>query len=262
MNNEIWKDIDGYEGCCQVSNMGRVRSLDRYISISGDTKRQRFVRGKILNLSRRITRNNEPGYFSVNLYKNGKDKLYTVHRLVAKAFIPNPNNLPKVNHKDENKANNRSDNLEWCTVEYNNNYGTARKRGSLKTMQPVLKFDLNGNIIKRYDSLCSAAKEENITKGNLANVCVNRNGKLTLNNHIFMYEKDYDSNGFIGYKNPKTKQVNQYDLNGNFIKTFDSVVSAYESLGGTIHNGAANITAVCKGRQKTAYGYKWSYAST
>lgn len=259
MTCEIWRDIAGYEGCYQVSNIGRVRSLDRYVFTVGNPNKKRRIHGKILNLSRRMS-NGEPGYLYVNLSKNGDDKLYTVHRLVAEAFIPNPDNLPCINHKDEDKSNNRVSNLEWCTIKYNNNYGTARKRSSIKMMRAVLKFDLDGNIIKRYDSLSIAAKEENIEKGNIANVCVGRNGKLTLNNYIFMYEEDYMKNGFVGYKNPRAKQVNQYDLDGNFIRTFDSVALAYESTGNKTVNGAANITAVCKGRQKSAYGYKWIYA--
>ena len=76
-----------------------------------------------------------------------------------------------------------------------------------------------------------------------------------------MYEDDYNKHGFVGYKNPKTRKVNQYDLDGNLLNTFDSVKQAYKSIGGTTNNGAANITAVCRDRQNSAYGYKWNYAS-
>ena len=213
---EIWKDISGYEGCYQVSNFGRIKSLDRYIATVGNPSGKRLIRGKILNPSKRVMSNGEDGYYSVTLYKCGTGRLFNVHRIVAETFIPNPNNLPCVNHKDENKQNNRVDNLEWCSVAYNNKYGTARERSAEKTRKEVIKFDLDGNILAMYKSLDDAAKKEKVSKGNLANVCVNRNGKRTLHGYVFMYKDDYDEHGFIGYKNLKTRKVNQYDLDGNF----------------------------------------------
>ena len=108
---EEWRNIEGYEGKYQVSNLGRVRSFIKTKS------------GKILSLTP-----DKNGYLACHLYKNGKRKCEKVHRLVAQEFIPNPNNLPQVNHKDEVKTNNNSDNLEWCTNEYNHNYGTINKR--------------------------------------------------------------------------------------------------------------------------------------
>lgn len=103
---EEWKDITGYEGLYQVSNLGRVRRS-----------------GKILKGGY-----NNKGYHTINLCKNGISKSFFVHRLVAIAFIPNPNNFPIVNHKDENPKNNCVDNLEWCTKSYNATYGTAKER--------------------------------------------------------------------------------------------------------------------------------------
>lgn len=116
-NEEIWKDIIGYEGLYQVSSLGRVRSLDRYDS------NNHFLKGRILKLSA-----NGKGYLKVALNSNGKAKTYSVHRLVLQSFIPNPDNLPQVNHKDENKTNNNVDNLEWCDNSYNLNYGTRKIR--------------------------------------------------------------------------------------------------------------------------------------
>ena len=113
---EIWKDIKGYEGLYQVSNMGRIKSL-------GNDKTRKE---KILSL-----KPNNKGYIIVHLCKNGKRKHFSVHRLVAEAFLPNPDNLPVVNHKIddfEHRSDNRVENLEWCTVEYNNNYGTHNKK--------------------------------------------------------------------------------------------------------------------------------------
>ena len=104
---EIWKDIKGYEGLYQISNYGRIYSLKK-----GIIKRSSLNRG----------------YVCIRLYKNGKGKPYSVHRLVAKHFIPNPNNYPCVNHKDENPSNNCVSNLEWCTYSYNNTYGSRLER--------------------------------------------------------------------------------------------------------------------------------------
>ena len=118
MTKEIWKDIDGYPGY-QVSNYGRVKSLDR-VSFKGSN-----MKGRILN-----QRTNEKGYLLVRLQNSdtGESDMFRVHRLVALAFIPNPGNLPQVNHKDEDKTNNNIDNLEWCTNWYNNHYGTRYER--------------------------------------------------------------------------------------------------------------------------------------
>ena len=115
---EIWKDIKGYEGLYQVSNKGRVKSL-------GNNKAKKE---KILSL-----KPSNDGYIRVCLCKNGKEKPFYVHRLVAEAFLPNPDNLPVVNHKIddfEHRSDNRVENLEWCTVEYNNNYGSRIERAS------------------------------------------------------------------------------------------------------------------------------------
>lgn len=117
---ELWVDIKGYEGFYQVSNFGRVRSLPRVIVRKGYVS-QHF-NGKYLK-----SMIDKCGYLHVNLYKD-KLKTVKVHRLVAEAFIPNPDNLPCVNHKDEDKTNNQVDNLEWCTHAYNNSYGTHIER--------------------------------------------------------------------------------------------------------------------------------------
>lgn len=112
---QIWKDIEGYEGLYQVSNTGKVRSLNY----------RRTGKTKVIKQS-----TDKLGYKSVFLCKDGKNKGYLVHRLVALAFIPNPNNYPVINHKDENPSNNYYKNLEWCTQEYNCNYGNCRKKMS------------------------------------------------------------------------------------------------------------------------------------
>ena len=112
---EIWKDIEGYEGFYQVSNKGRVKSLKRKIC-SNSNHKYNTLSEKLLKLS------GGGKYIQVILCKDGKTSAKLVHRLVAQAFIPNPNNYPVINHKDENKKNNDVRNLEWCTYKYNNEY--------------------------------------------------------------------------------------------------------------------------------------------
>lgn len=109
---EIWKDIKYYEHYYQVSSLGKLRSLDR-VDCNGNHRK-----GKPLKLFC-----DKDGYLIASLSKAGVAKHYKVHRIVAEAFIPNPNKLPQINHKDENKQNNRVDNLEWCTAQHNINYG-------------------------------------------------------------------------------------------------------------------------------------------
>ena len=108
---EVWKEIEGTNGMYQVSNLGNVKSFTR-IKKGGLLKFGHFSNG----------------YLFAHIRINGKRRSYLVHRLVASAFLPNPQNLPQVNHKDENKTNNRVDNLEWCTHLYNQNYGTKNQR--------------------------------------------------------------------------------------------------------------------------------------
>lgn len=153
---EIWKDILGYEGLYQVSNLGDVRGLN-------------YRRSGELKLLKQNT--TKEGYKRVMLSKNGKKKNYWVHRLVAIAFISNPNNYKEVNHKDENPSNNNVKNLEWCTHVYNMNYGTRNERAKKKISEtrkgkykgkdnpvskPILMHDKEGNFIKRFDCIADA----------------------------------------------------------------------------------------------------------
>ena len=148
---EIWKDIEGYEKLYQVSNKGRVKSLEREIVYKDG--RKKMLQEKILHLSL-----NDLGYYHVMLSKNGMPKRYKVHRLVAKAFIPNPSNLPIINHKDENPKNNNTENLEWCDQKYNVNYGTAIERGKSKLQnrsdlsKRVVQFTLDEKFVAEYNS--------------------------------------------------------------------------------------------------------------
>lgn len=153
--NEIWKDIDGYDGLYQISNLGRVKSLGR--------------RGKGCSLEDKILKPmvNKDGYHLVNLKDiNHVAKWFTVHRLVALHFIPNPNDYKEINHKDEVKSNNIVTNLEWCTREYNVSYGTVIERQSNNKKgqsnewlnKPILQYSLEGEFITEFDSTTQAAQ--------------------------------------------------------------------------------------------------------
>ena len=150
---EIWKDIEGYEGLYQVSNVGRVRSF-KY-------KKERI-------LKQGITRK---GYKSVILYTNNSPKHYTIHRLVANAFIPNPDNLPQVNHKDENKTNNCMENLEWCDGKYNVNYGTGNKRRARTQSKKVLQFKPDGTFVKEWESAMAVERNLGFAHTHISDCC-------------------------------------------------------------------------------------------
>lgn len=124
---EVWKDIPGFENLYQVSNFGNVKVLDRICNSAIKNNNKVLRKGKILK------QYNKRGYLQVSLSKNNKRYYFSVHRLVAMTFIPNPNNLPQINHKDENTLNNCIENLEWCTPKYNCNYGTRNSRIYNKT---------------------------------------------------------------------------------------------------------------------------------
>ena len=156
MIKEIWKYKKDYEGHYQVSNCGRVKSI-------------KFGKEKILK-----QRKDKRGYYSVVLSKNGIVKKYSVHRLVAEAFIDNTDNLPYVNHKDEDKTNNNVNNLEWCDAKYNINYGTCIERRSKKKSKPVLQYDLEGNFIKEWKSTMECGRN-GYNQGNVVACC---QGKL------------------------------------------------------------------------------------
>lgn len=161
---EIWKHIE-CEPDYEVSNLGNIRSVERIKM----TKRG-FPR---TDKSRKITpKVDRDGYLIVRLGGYEKRLVYKVHRLVASAFIPNPNNLPMVNHKDETRVNNRVDNLEWCDHRYNINYGTSQHRRVLKIAQKVDLYTLKGEYVCTYESISECARKLNAHKSSVIS-CVN-----------------------------------------------------------------------------------------
>ena len=168
---ENWKDIKGYEGFYQVSDLGRVKSLERDVYYPNGII-MRHMEEKIL-----VQRLNKHGYAYINLCLNGKPKSITVHRLVAEAFIPNPENKPQVNHKDEVKTNNSVENLEWCDSAYNANYGTRIQRCIQNHKYPKLGNHPRAKVVfceelnKTFDCAKSAQEELGIDRSCVGKAC-------------------------------------------------------------------------------------------
>ena len=169
MEKEIWKPAKGYEGLYEVSNLGRVKSLARTCKGRGNGRKP--IRERILCLE--VSNN---GYIRVRLSMDRHTKHCLVHRLVAEAFTPNPNNLPQVNHKNEDRADNRAENLEWCTGKYNVNYGECIVK--IKKNQPhkrgVCQYDKDFVLIAEFQSLHEAGKINGILWQDIRNCCCGR----------------------------------------------------------------------------------------
>ncbi len=173
---EEWRDIKGFEGLYQVSNMGMVKSVTHTVK-SGKNK-QRNVMGKILTPWK-----TKHGYLHVSL---GRSKKVAIHRLVAIAFIDNPKCLPDVNHKDENKANNVASNLEWCNHSYNALYGTCQERLRKHKQTSVEMIDKDTKIVvKTFESMKIAAESLGIHKEQISAVC--RKKRKTAGGYIWRY---------------------------------------------------------------------------
>lgn len=260
MEQEEWRDIDEYTGY-QVSDKGNVRSVDRYVVNSKG--RTIFYKGSMLT-----PQPDRRGYLRVGF--GYKKKHEFVHRLVAKAFIPNPDNLPQVNHKNEDKQDNRVENLEWCDNQFNSRYGTRGKRIGEKLSIPVNQYDKKGNLIASYDSLSIAAKTIGSTPTEISFSCQGKNG--TCKGYVWRYA---DINNEAQIKENEAKRakriqegskkrakktsipVMQCSLDGVPMKMYASATVA----GDITHINKTSINKAMRGVIKTAGGYIWKYAA-
>lgn len=183
--NEVWKDIIGFEGMYQISNLGRVKSLSRILTSKNGKQTYRSVRilKSCINLH---------GYYYVNLYKGAKQYPRQIHRLIAEAFIPNPHNYPFIDHINTVTTDNRIENLRWVTPKGNTNnsltlakikesqrtlpYSVRRKRVA-NTMHKVCMLDANGVVLKEFECIADAAREMGVVNGAISNACLGVSSK-------------------------------------------------------------------------------------
>ena len=186
---EVWKPIPGYEGYYEVSNLGSIRSVSHVVSgpVNGGL---RTYSTKSSILKQHVSK---VGYIMVSLSKNSKVKHFNLHRLIAKAFIPNPDNLPCVNHKDEDKTNNNVENLEWCSHKYNANWGTNPKRVSVRQNKTpsrhrkVSQYTMDGKFIKTFYAASHAARELGVDSSWIIACCRGTKGAKSAGGFIFKY---------------------------------------------------------------------------
>lgn len=195
---EVWRDVKDYKGLYQVSNLGRVKSVKRYV---------KHYKGGVKSISERILKltNDSYGYLVIHLSKNGVGKMYKVHRLVAEAFIPNQDNKPTVDHINTIKTDNRIENLRWATDteqkkneltkqhsseahkgEKTNFYGKYGKKHP--NSKPVLQYDLDGNFIKEWECASQVQREINIISSNITSCCRGRYGFKTAGGYVWKYK--------------------------------------------------------------------------
>ena len=167
---EIWKDIRGYESLYQVSDQGHIKRLYK-------TKGERLLVPVI----------DKDGYCKVTLSKGGTTQNRRIHRLVAEAFIENPNNLPVINHKDERKQNNTADNLEWCSVQYNTCYGSAMDRKKEKLGKTILQFTLSGEFVRSWQSAVEIKNELGFATRNIRSCCLNYQHRKSAYGYVWRY---------------------------------------------------------------------------
>ena len=265
-DGEIWKDIPDYEGYYQVSNMGRIKSLDRYITYQRPRDcrpRTDFWKGTILKASW------YGSYLICHLKKHGKSKAVKFHRVVCSVFHPNPDNLPEVNHINEIKTDNRADNLEWCTRQYNAKWGTAIDRDRIARINHpdlsviVYQFTLDGKYVAKYPSAREAERVTGIKATNILSVCCNQKSSST-GDYIWSYTQDptviiqkvkRKANGLKRYGKRK---VCQFTKEGDFLREYESLSAASKITG--INRTVIQKVCAHVGCQKSAGGFKWEYS--
>lgn len=175
MNKEIWKKINNYNNY-EISNLGNVRRYNK--SNYYDKRTPKYTYLKPQKLKR--------GYLQVRIYNDNGFVAKSIHRLVAETFIPNVDNLPQINHKDEDPSNNNVSNLEWCDNWYNSHYGRHIENVKEKHYKKVIQYSENNKIIKKWNSILEASIQNNIDSSSITKVC--RGKRKTAGGYIWKYE--------------------------------------------------------------------------
>lgn len=265
---EIWKDVVGYEGLYQVSNLGRVKSLARRrLMISQGNTVFGAVHERILKFGASL------GYQCVTLSKNGVHERIRVHKLVAKHFIPNPEKKEQINHIDGNKHNNCANNLEWCTASENQRHAVdsgLRDNAIQKRRIYFYQFDKEGNFVHRWHGYKEAEETVGVPRQSIAE-CVNRKGGSAYG-YLWVKEADLTNEqkkkigaGYSGddtkkFDTPKRRKqvvsIRQYNNDGELVGQYSgySAVSLVKGL-----NGNSLRAQYCKSRGECRYmGYRWA----
>lgn len=264
--DEIWKSIGVYQGidftgAYEVSNKGRMRVLDRIAEYNWRGRPlKRIVKGHISK-----QRKDEKGRMRITLKMNGEVRYAKVHRLIAIAFVPNPDpeHKTQVNHKDENPSNNCAENLEWVTLKENINYGTRNERAAKNLSIPIAQLDKSGNLLKTWRSEADAGRY-GFDLSAVSNAV--RNKKIHRGYMWCTWEEFLQNNPDVNFEEYLNKEVNintgrnrrkiiQLNIDGTFVKEWNNAGEVAREIGVS----ASSVRACLRGETKTSKGYKWMY---
>lgn len=260
LEGEEWRPVPNYNDYYEVSNYGRVYSIERIVkSKAGWSK---VVKPRMMRCVM-----NGYGYWVVTLTRDSVGYFVGIHILVGRAFLSNPLNLPQINHKDENKQNNIVRNLEWCNALYNNNYGTRNIR--LKETQlndenkslPVLQYTMKNELVREYPSIAEASRLLGISERSISCVCKRKKNCFSALN--FKWKFKNDPLPIELFPIPKlyirVKGVSQYKKDGSFVACYKNAREAYRKTG----IQSCSILRCARGVRKTksAGGFIWKFAN-
>lgn len=238
IEDEVWKDIPGFEGYYQASTFGRIRSVDRYVNYKNSGTALR--KDKILS-----PKTSNKGYLETTLMKEGRYYYKRIHQLIALTFLSNPCSYKSINHINEIKTDNRVSNLEWCTEKYN-------KEAYTKSRISVYQYSMSGKLIKIWHSITQAAKSIGKDKTGIQHCCVGEKLK-TLGGYIWSYKTLLPDEIKERVCNNRLVQVLQIDSTGNIVHSYKSTTDAAKAVGCT----PSAITMAINGMRKTIKGYQW-----